>query len=65
MDHGSHPKSQLAAVTFVQELHCLNRAYSMLNITSQWHDPEILISCYKSILPVRNLLGDGRAELNR
>ena len=50
MDHGSQPKSRLASVTFARELLCLNRAGSMLNITSQWQDPEILIFCYKSIL---------------
>ena len=43
MDHESQPKSQLASVTFARELLCLNRAGSMLNITSQWQDPEILI----------------------
>ena len=34
MDHGSQSKSRLASVTFAQELPCLNRAGSMLNITS-------------------------------
>ena len=43
MDHGSLPKSRLTAVTLARELLCLNRAGSMLNITSQWQDPEILI----------------------
>ena len=42
MDHGSQPKSRLASVAFARELLCLNRAGSMLNITSQWQDPEIL-----------------------
>ena len=50
MDHGSQPKSRLAAVTFAQELHCLNRGVSILNVTSQWKDTEILIFCYKSML---------------
>ena len=51
MDHKSQPKSRLAAITFAQEQHCLNRAGSKLNITSQWKDPEILLFfCYKSIL---------------
>ena len=51
MDHGSQPKLRLAAITFVRELHCLNRAGAMLNITSQWQDPEIAIFYYyKSIL---------------
>ena len=36
-------KSRLAAVTFARELYCLNRAGAMLNITSQWQEPEILI----------------------
>ena len=43
MDHGWQPKSRLASVIFAQELLCLNRAGPMLNITSQWQDPEILI----------------------
>ena len=43
MDHGSQPKSRLASVSFARELLCLNRAGSMLNISSQWQDPEILI----------------------
>ena len=43
MDHGSHSKLRLVAVPFAQKLHCLNRAGSMLNITSQWQGPEILI----------------------
>ena len=30
-------------VTFVRELLCLNRVGPMLNITSQWQDPEILL----------------------
>ena len=42
MDHWSQPKSQLSSLTFVRELLCLNRAGSVLNITSQWQDPEIL-----------------------
>ena len=50
MDHGSQPKSQLASVTFAREPLCLNRAVSMLNITSQWQDPENVFFCYKSIL---------------
>ena len=50
MDHGSLPKSRLTAVTLARELLCLNRGGSMLNITSQWQDPEILDFCYKSIL---------------
>ena len=41
MDHRSQPKSRLASVTFLWELLCLNRAGSMLNIMSQWQDPEI------------------------
>ena len=49
MDRGSQPKSRLASVTFAWEMLCLNRAGSMLNITSQRQDPEILIFCYKSI----------------
>ena len=43
MDRGSQPKSRLASVAFAQKLLCLNGAGSMLNITSQWQDPEILI----------------------
>ena len=50
MDHGSQPKSRLASVTFAQELLCLKRVGSMLNITSQWQDPGILIFCHKNIL---------------
>ena len=46
MDRGSQPKSRLASVTFAWEMLCLNRAGSMLNITSQRQDPEILIFCY-------------------
>ena len=49
LDHGSQPKSRLAAVTFARELYCLNRAGAMLNITNQWQVPEIYIF-YKSIL---------------
>ena len=49
MNHRSQPKSRLASVTFARELPCLDRAGSMVNITSQWQDPEILISCDKSI----------------
>ena len=41
MDHGSQPKSRLASVAFAQELLCLNRVGSMLNITSQLQDPAI------------------------
>ena len=48
MDHGSQPKSRLASGTFARELICLNRAGSMLNITSQWQDR--VFFCYKSIL---------------
>ena len=33
-----------------QELLCLNRVGSMLNITCQCQDPEIMIFCYMSIL---------------
>ena len=43
MDHGSQPKSRLASVAFVRELLYLNRAGSMLSITSQRKDPEIFI----------------------
>ena len=43
MDHGYQPKSRLAAVTFAWELPGLNRAGSMLNITSKWQYPEMLI----------------------
>ena len=43
MDHGSQPKSRLVSVAFARELLCLNKAGSMLNITSQGQDPEILI----------------------
>ena len=50
MNHGSQPKSRVASVTFARELLYLNRAGSILNITSQWQDPEILIFCYGSIL---------------
>ena len=50
MDHGSQPKSRLASVAFAREPLCLNRAGSMLNITSQWQEPEILIFCYKSYI---------------
>ena len=51
MDHGSQPKSRmaLASVAFARKLLCLIKAGSMLNITSQWQDPEILILFYKSI----------------
>ena len=41
--HGSQPKSCVASVTFSWKLICLNRAVSMLNITSLWQNPEILI----------------------
>ena len=47
-DHGSLPKSRLAAVTLAQKLHSLNRAASVLNITSQWQDTEIFIFYFKS-----------------
>ena len=50
MDHGSQHKSRLSSVNFAWELLCLYIAGSMLNITSQRHDPEILIFCYKSTL---------------
>ena len=43
MDHGPQSKSLLASVAFAREFLCLNRADSMLNVTSQWQDPEILI----------------------
>ena len=43
MDHGSQPKSRLASITFERELLCLNRAGSMLDITSQMQPPELLI----------------------
>ena len=43
MDHGSQSKSPLEAVIFARELHCLNGASTMLNITSQWQDPEFLV----------------------
>ena len=49
MDHGSQPKSRLAALTFARELICLNRAGSLLSTTSQCQDPEVLIFCYNSI----------------
>ena len=49
MDHVSQPKSQLASLALARELLCLNRPGSMLNITSQWRDREILIFRYKSI----------------
>ena len=48
MDHGSHSNLRLAAVAFARELLCLNRAGSMLNITTQWQDPQFLNFCYKS-----------------
>ena len=50
MNHEPQPKSRLAAVTFAQELHCLNRGGSMLNITSKWQDPKNVIFCNKCIL---------------
>ena len=50
MDCRSQRKSRLAPATFARELLCLNRAGSVLNITSQWQEPEMLIFCYKSIL---------------
>ena len=50
MNHGSQPKSRLTAVTFAGELPCPDRAGSIVNITSQWQDPQILISCYKRTL---------------
>ena len=50
MDDGSQLKSRLASVAFAREALCLNRAGSMLNIMSQWQDPEMLVFCYKSIL---------------
>ena len=43
MNHGLQPESRLAYVTFSRKLLCLNRAGSILDITSQWQDPEILI----------------------
>ena len=43
MDYGSQPKSRLASATFAWELLRLYTASLMLNITSQWQDPEILI----------------------
>ena len=46
MDCRSQRKSRMAPVTFARELLCLDRAGSMLNITSQWQDTEILIFCY-------------------
>ena len=54
----SASKSRLAAETSAQELHCLNRTGSMLNITSQWKDTEILsfFFCYKSILQKSHML---------
>ena len=42
MNDGSQPKSRLASVTFARELLCLNRVGSVLSITSQWQDTEIL-----------------------
>ena len=42
MNNGSQPKSRLVSVTFARELLRLSRAGSMLNITSQWQDPEIM-----------------------
>ena len=42
MDHGSQPKQRLASATFARELLCLNRAGSMLNITTQVQDPDLL-----------------------
>ena len=50
MNHGLQPKSRLAYVTFARKLLCLNRAGSILNITSQCQDPEILFFCYKSVI---------------
>ena len=50
MDHESQSKSRLASVTFAREKLYLNIAGSMLTITSQWQDPEILIFCFESIL---------------
>ena len=50
MNHGLQPKSRLESITFARQLLCLDRPGSMVNFTSQWQDPEILISCYKSIL---------------
>ena len=47
MDHGLQPKSRLAAVTFKRELLCLNRACAVLNITSHWQDPDMLIFVMK------------------
>ena len=43
MDLGSQLKSRLASEASARKLLCLNRAGSILNITSQWQDPEILI----------------------
>ena len=42
--------SQIAAITFARELHCLYRAGAMLKIMSRWQDLKILIFYYKSIL---------------
>ena len=47
MDHGSQTKSRLTSVILTRELHRLDRAGSMLSITSQWQESEILIFCYK------------------
>ena len=53
MDHGSPSNSRLVSVTFERKLLFLNRAGSMLNIASQWRDPEILIFvlrvCYEKL----------------
>ena len=43
MDHESQPKSRLASVTFARELLCLNKAGSMLDIMSQWQDPDFFV----------------------
>ena len=43
MDHGSQPKSRLASVAFTRELLCRNGSGSMLNITCQWLNHDILI----------------------
>ena len=45
LSHVWHP------IAFARELLCLNRVGSMLDITSQWQDPDFLFFYYKSILP--------------
>ena len=47
----------MAAVTFARELQYLNRSGSMLNITSQWQDPQILIFFFFAIKSILQEIG--------